>query len=201
MPMPRRKITPRERAFCNAYLQCLDGPTAIINAGFKVADPTEAASRMLRRGPVRRYLDRVLAKRIAGPEELMGELSEVATAPWRDFLTIIRDKDGNEVDVKVNLKDKLSAIKTLLQAQGKLRDPLTIKVEAVLSRELDRLESPESGQRAGLRVLDSPALSLPPAPSDPLLSADTIDAEMVEREGGKGVKAPETGEAGKTPSP
>lgn len=197
MRRPRHKLTPRERAFINAYLESLDGPTAVLKAGMQVADPREAAARMLRHGPVRRHLDRVLSKRIAGPQELMGELSEIATAPWRDFVSIVRDEEGNEVSVRLNLREKVAATKLLLQAQGKLRDRLTVRIEGVLTRELDRMEG---GPKAKVLEIDQEEvrrLALPPSSSPALLSADTIDAEMVEREGSRGVKVPKAAKAGK----
>lgn len=133
-------LTPRERLFVESYVgdAALDAVKAATATG--AADPKSLAWKMMRRPRVRNAISRRIGKRVASKQELLGELSEVATAPWRDFVTLQYGSDGTEVvGATINLGDKLKAADLLLKAQGAYIDPLTRALGQLAMIEVNRM--------------------------------------------------------------
>lgn len=139
-----RLLTIKELAFVEAYIgPCKGNGTEAARAAGYDADNASLASigsQLIRRPRVNRAIGRALAKRHATKPEILGELSEVALAPWRDFVQVQMDAEGNMISAKLRLADKVRALELLGKASGALSDPLTRAVEALLNRELSRVE-------------------------------------------------------------
>ena len=152
--------------------ETFNGTEAARQAGFGGGDASLAAigSRLLRRPSVSRFIGSALSKRVASKSEILGELSEIALAPWREFITIKRDADGNEVEVQLKISDKVKALEVLGKFRHLDRDPLEKRVEGLIARELERMRL---AQASAVRALEAGAaditdaeqvLRLPPAP-------------------------------------
>ena len=132
-------LSPREKAFILAYIgeANLDGVKAATLAG--CVDPSSAAWRYLRRPRIRAAIDRRIAGRIAGPQEVMGKLSQVATAPWKDFVKVVMDDEGHVIAATVDLTHQLKAADLLLKAHGTYLDPLTRALGKLAMLEVSRM--------------------------------------------------------------
>lgn len=145
-------LSPRERLFVEAYLgdAGLDAVKAATAAGAE--EPKSLAWQMMQRHRVREAISRRIAKRVAGKQELLGELTEVATAPWRDFIKVQVDSEGNTVGATLNLGDKIKAADLLLKAQGAYVDPLTRALGKLAMIEVNRLLSAKRKAAKAARI-------------------------------------------------
>lgn len=173
-------LTPRERAFVEAYTGAanLNAAMAARLAGYEGdSHALQAAGwRVLGRSRVRRAVDRRLKGRIAGPAELMTKLTEVATAPWKDFVKVVTDEEGTIISATLPLGDQLKAADMLLKAHGTYLDPLTRALGKLAMLEVQRmLKAKRRAARAASLDAGNPKL-LAPAPD---ADDDAVDAEVV----------------------
>jgi hypothetical protein len=183
-----RPLKPRERAFIEAFTT---GPTALNAtesarvAGYQA--PEKAGRYSLHRERIRREVDLRIAKRIPGPEESLGEVAEIAMAPWRDFVSVRMDDEGNVVSTRMDLASKMRGLEVLAKYHGLTASPVERELAALLHSELRRLRTLH-GRRAAAKIergaprprlksetaiiIDVEAqVELPPAPSPPLETA------------------------------
>lgn len=151
------RLDPRERAFVHVVTSdpALPGAEAARRAGYE-GDPTalsSTASRLLRRPRVQRAISRRIAKRVAGTREVLGELSAIATAPWRDFIEVKTDDEGNVVSARLDLGHKVKAAEVVLKAQQAFTDPLTRALGKIAMLEVDRLLAARRKQARKRRLL------------------------------------------------
>lgn len=175
----RRRLKQREKAFALAYLgpAKLNGIEAARLSGYRGTDPSLSAraSRLLARAPVQRFVGQALAKRALSKMEILGELSEIAVAPWRDFLTF-EVVEGVPVNVKLNLANKVKALEILARVRHMDRDPLMVRIEELVGRELDRIARKGRQELVSAHEVDSLPPALLPAPQ---AGESVIDAELV----------------------
>lgn len=108
------KLTPKQRAFVDAYLGKArgNGAEAARIAGY--SDPDVSAFDCKRNPVIRAHIDAVLESRSLSAQEVLAELTDVARAEWRDFLRIITNPvTGDVVDAKILLGDKVKALELL----------------------------------------------------------------------------------------
>lgn len=178
----KNHLTPRERTFVEAYVgdAKLDAYKAATAAGAE--EPRSLAWRMMNRARVRNAISRRICKRVAGKQELLGELSEVATAPWRDFIKVQMDENGEMLGVSMNLGDKLKAADMLLKAQGAYIDPLTRALGKLAMIEVNRMLAAKrkAAKAARLERLSKRNSRLLGQGSTTPPVVDEVDAEVVQ---------------------
>jgi phage terminase small subunit len=110
---PQRKLTPKQEAFVLAYIgeARFNASRAAEVAGYK--DPGQAGYILKKKEEIRSRIDDYLNTVALSSTEVLAELTDVATADWRDFLTIRRDKDGEILDVRMDLSAKIKSLELL----------------------------------------------------------------------------------------
>lgn len=111
-----RDVPERREAFIEAYLgeARFNGSRAAQIAGYAV--PAVEAVRLLRNDKVRARIKAVLDTRALTAEAVLAELAEIATADWREFLSIRRDRNGDVLEVKMDLTAKVKALELIGKA-------------------------------------------------------------------------------------
>lgn len=185
LPQVRRgsTLSPREKAFVEAYTGSanLNAVQAARLAGYEGdARALQAAAwRVLGRARVRKAVDRKLKGRIAGPAEIMTKLTEVATAPWKDFVRVTLDDEGNTVSAMLPLGDQLKAADMLLKAHGTYLDPLTRALGKLAMLEVSRmLKAKRRAARIAASESGNPKLLTPALDADES-DDDAVDAEVI----------------------
>lgn len=69
----------------------------------------------------------MIEKQLVTVEEVITELKDIGMADWREFVEIRRDKDGEVVDARLKLGDKVKALQLLGDHAGAWK-PQELKV-------------------------------------------------------------------------
>lgn len=80
-------LTDKQKAFINAYLQCLNATESARQAGYAGNDKTLAVvgSENLRKPNIRAEIDRVLSEQVMSAQEVIRRQSEIASLDVTDF--------------------------------------------------------------------------------------------------------------------
>lgn len=159
----RVKLQIKQRLFVEHYLTTRNGVEAARQAGYNGNDATlrSIASENLTKPNIRAAIDQRLRSTILSANQVLSELSEVAFADWREFIEITTDKNGNTVDVRLKLTDKLKALELLGKYHKLFVDKFEIvqpeDLDAALERELARVAGAD--QEAGTGETQSEAIN------------------------------------------
>ncbi len=130
-----------------------NGTQAARLAGYEGDDNTLAvtASQLLRNHKVMDAIALRLKPLQITADEVVREISEIAKAPWGEFITVKTKKNG-EVDVRMQLSDKLKALELAGKYRGILadvivRDRLIVFARDVYYRITDQLQLPDEQAR------------------------------------------------------
>lgn len=122
-----KALTAKERLFAQAYCgeARRNATKAAEIAGYKDGPGLRVtATRLLAKANVRAYIDAFLAAYSASAQEVLAELTDVAMAEWKEFISIKRDKDGEIVDVRMDLRSKVEALNILAKSHKLLTDKI-----------------------------------------------------------------------------
>lgn len=156
MPKGPATLSPREKAFVRAYTGSAgaDPMVAALHAGYE-GTPHQLRIKghsLLRKIRVRHAIDRRIGRTLPGPGAISKEVSDIALAPWKEFVEIEMD-DGKVVSVKVKLSDKLRAAELMMKSQGQLTDPAARMFDVLMRREIVHLlQAQREGDRKKLRM-------------------------------------------------
>jgi phage terminase small subunit len=105
----------KQEAFVLAYIgeARFNASKAARMAGYSDVSAGTEGYRLLKNAHIRARIDKHLEAMTMGAAEVLAELTDVASAEWRDFLTIKRDKDGEIVDVRMDLTAKIKSLELL----------------------------------------------------------------------------------------
>ena len=128
-------LTTKQQRFISAYLgeAHFNATAAARIAGYRTPHPSGAET--LRNPTVRARIDELLATHALTAVEVLSELSDVARAPWRDFLQI-KTVHGEVVDVRMDLASKVKALELLGKAHRLFVDQVDVRV--AIQREAER---------------------------------------------------------------
>lgn len=125
---PKKLTRPKRQAFVEAYVgPALGNATeAARRAGY--AKPKQEGHRLLTFADVAEAVDERLGAALdcMGADEVLREITGVARADWRDFLSVRHDKTGEVIDARFQLKDKLKALELLGRHHKLFTDNLVI---------------------------------------------------------------------------
>jgi phage terminase small subunit len=112
--MAAGKLTAKQEAFVLAYIgeARFNASKAAAIAGYK--DPGQAGYHLKKKEEVRARIDAYLDGIALTAKEVLVELTDVASAEWRDFITILEyDDDGKPLRVKMDLTNKVKSLELL----------------------------------------------------------------------------------------
>ncbi len=113
-------LTHKQSKFVNAYIETRNGTKAAQLAGFKGDDNTlgVCAYDLLRNHKIQAHLQHALKQRQISPDEVLAELSDIAIAPWKDFLEVKYGPNNEVIDARLRLSDKLKSLEVLARLLG-----------------------------------------------------------------------------------
>lgn len=121
------KLSPKQEAFVQAYIgpARFNASAAARIAGYK--DPGQAGYILKKNEEVRARIDDVLNALSLNAAEVLSELTDVATAEWRDFVEVLlRDDDGNPIKTRMDLSAKIKSLELLGKHHQLFSDNLNI---------------------------------------------------------------------------
>lgn len=116
---------------------------AAITAGYSEHSAARIGHELINYPQVAARVKLELGNRHLTADSVLSELADVANADWSDFLQIKRDRNGEPIDVKMDLTAKMKALELIGKAHGLFTDrldlsgSLTSKVEIVGVDEAD----------------------------------------------------------------
>lgn len=120
-----KQLTAKQEAFVSAYIgeARFNATRAATIAGYPERSAYQRGFELVRKSEVRARIDEHLEALTLSAKEVLAEITDVASAEWRDFLTIKRNpKTGEEVDVSMDLGAKVKSLELLAKAHGLLTD-------------------------------------------------------------------------------
>lgn len=126
---PPRQLNHRQEAFVFAYIgeSRYNATRAALSAGYSPKTAYAQGHDLLKVPEIAARIREELSTRAMSAEAVLTELTDVATAEWRDFVTVRTDpKTGETLDVKMDLSNKVKSLEILAKAHGLLTDKLDI---------------------------------------------------------------------------
>jgi len=120
-------LTVKQRLFVFHYLETRNATKAARLAGYS-GDYNVVAStgwENLQKPQIKAEIERFYETKVLSANNVLAELSDVGNAPWRDFVEVRTDDEGNTIKAQVKLTDKIKALELL----GKYHKLLTDRVE------------------------------------------------------------------------
>jgi len=121
----RSSLNDRQQLFVEAYLAKPNATEAAIKAGYSKKTAYSIGQRLLKKVEIQKFLERRVENAAMSADEVLKELTDIAGADWREFVKISYDREGNERDATLLLKDKIKALDLL----GRYHKLFTEKVE------------------------------------------------------------------------
>ena len=124
-----RRLTTKQRLFILHYIgdARYNGAEAARMAGYAEGSARQTAHDLLSTPDIAARIRAELSTRAIPAEAVLEELTDVATAEWRDFVTIrTNPKTGEEIEVRMDLGSKVKALEVLAKAHGLLTDRVDI---------------------------------------------------------------------------
>lgn len=182
------KLTPRQKVFCEEYMQDLNQTAAAIRAGYSPDSANEQASHLLANNNIRTYVDIMLAERskrtgvnsdrvvrelariaFANPAKVVAEDGSILDTATEDDLAAISaikvktttSKAGLTVEREVRFTDKNKSLELIMRHAGMLVD----KKEVNITNKVEEMSDEE--RRAEIRRLQSQlAINITPEEGD-----------------------------------
>ena len=124
------KLTNRQKAFADYYIELGNATEAARRAGYKGKNVNKIASENLAKLDIKQYIDERMAliesERIAKAEEVLQYLTRVLRGEETEQVVVIESTEARLIDKELSAKDKLKAAELL----GKRYRLFVDKVEA-----------------------------------------------------------------------
>jgi phage terminase small subunit len=137
----RKKLTVKQSLFWKEYLVDLNGPSAILRAGYKTKYPGKMAFQLLENTRIQEELQKALKEREKkidieiDKNDIIKELQFIAFSDYTDFLKLYPGENGKPhisiADMNNMPKEKLKTISEISLGKGGLRIKLHDKVKAL----------------------------------------------------------------------
>lgn len=120
--MPMDKLTPKQKAFADYYIECGNATEAAIRAGYSKKTAKQIANENLTKPYLKSYIDdrlkEIESKRIATAEEVLQYLTAV-----------MRGEEKDQFDLDASLQDRTKAAELIGKRYGLFKE----KVEATIT--------------------------------------------------------------------
>jgi phage terminase small subunit len=124
-----RRLPPKQEAFLAAYLgeARFNATKAAKIAGYSERSARSYGPELLQNPDIIARVRAELTARAMPAEAVLAELTDVATAEWREFVTILEwDDTGDPLRVKMDLTNKVRALEVLAKHHQLLTEHLNI---------------------------------------------------------------------------
>ena len=142
--MPEKRMTEKQKRFCDEYLACLNATQAAIKAGYAKKNARQMGAENLSKPYIRDYIDERLAEKeaslIASQDEILKYMTSVIRGESQAQIVVtVGTGDGCSEAIRVmknpDEKERLKAAELLGRAYGIFNDRLNISepVPVILS--------------------------------------------------------------------
>lgn len=147
--MPNKKLTEKQKRFCEEYLIDLNATQAAIRAGYKVKNARQQATENLSKPYIKNYIDEQLAKihskKTADAQEVVEYLTSVMRGECTEqTLKFIGNGEQRITNIDVSSKDRLKAAELLGKRYGLFTDKVDINADMDLNITVDYGDNDES---------------------------------------------------------
>lgn len=113
-------LTTKQNLFVQFYLEHRNGTKAARLAGYlgDVNSLGKQAHDNLNNPKIRDAIEQNYKSRLLSKDGVMAELSDIASAPWKEFVSVKTDDEGNVVDAQLRLTDKIKAAELVGKFHG-----------------------------------------------------------------------------------
>ena len=142
--MENRRLTEKQKAFCDYYIETLNATESAIRAGYSKNSAAETGYENLRKPHIKNYIDKRLKQledeRIAKADEVLQYLTAVMRGEEKEKFIIFND-DGEEVEVEApaKIKERTKAAELLGKRYTLFADKLDI--EGTIDTGTEKLDS------------------------------------------------------------
>lgn len=117
------RLTPKQKAFCDYYIECGNATQAAIKAGYSKKTATETGYENLRKPHLKKYIDERVkkkeAKQIAKQDEVLAYLTSIMRGEETEQVLRGIGKGAQVVDeMEVSAKDRIKAAELLGKRYG-----------------------------------------------------------------------------------
>lgn len=124
-----KPLTTKQHAFVLAYVgeARFNATKAAKLAGYSEATAHSQGPRLLEHVEIAARIADELKARSLSAEGVLAELTDIATADWREFVEIrTNPKTGETIDVKMDLSNKVKSLELLAKSHGLLTDKIDL---------------------------------------------------------------------------
>lgn len=126
IPDELKALSPKKRDFVLAYIETKNATLAAKKAGYSAKTAKSQGQRLLTKVDIQKAMaaitEPIVAKQLVTVEEIIKELKDIGMADWREFVEIRHDREGEVVDAKLKLGDKVKALQLLGDHAGAWKD-------------------------------------------------------------------------------
>lgn len=122
-------LTTKQKAFVDAYIgeARFNATRAALMAGYAERSARQSGSDLLSNPVIAARISDELKRRAMPGEAVLAELTDIATAEWRDYIQIkTNPKTGETIEVSMDLGAKVKALEILAKAHGLLTDKIDL---------------------------------------------------------------------------
>ncbi|MCC6314200.1 MAG: terminase small subunit [Thermomicrobiales bacterium] len=122
-------LTTKQEAFVDAYIgeARFNATKAALMAGYSERSARQEGSRLLSNDDISARISEELRRRSMPGDAVLAELTDIATANWREFVTIkTNPKTGAQIEVSMDLGAKVKSLEILAKAHGLLTDKIDL---------------------------------------------------------------------------
>ena len=122
-------LSPLQEAFVLAYIgeARFNATKAAITAGYSPRSARSTASDLLATPNIAARVQEELRQRSMPADAVLAELTDIATADWREFVKIrTNTKTGEQIEVAMDMNAKVKSLEILAKAHGLLTDKIDL---------------------------------------------------------------------------
>lgn len=130
LPPANSDLTTRQNLFVHYYLETKKGNEAARLAGYSGDDASlrAIASENLTKPNIREAIETAYKQRHLSADGVLAELSDIASAPWKDFVEVKYGENGEILPAVLKLSDKIKAAELLGKFHRLFADKTDVEV-------------------------------------------------------------------------
>lgn len=115
----KRKLTPKQKQFADAYIESGNATKSAIEAGYSEKYAHTNANKLLQNTTLKSYIDermkQIESDKIMSAKEALELISRIARGEEKETKVVATQFDVEEVEVEADLKTKMSAAKEIIK--------------------------------------------------------------------------------------
>lgn len=138
--MSEPKLTPKQKAFCDYYIETLNATESAKRAGYSEKTAREMGTENLSKPLIRAYIDKILAEkdneRIASQDEVLQFLTSMMRGEIHEEVVATDDFKPVIVTKKAQPKDRIKAGELLAKRYGLDKSQIEVMAQVVINDDI-----------------------------------------------------------------